>query len=124
MESKNISAGVMKTHQFDDLILYQVGCSCGDKNCNMVLELEVDHGTMFLNLYKNLSISVYWDDKNFFQRFWRRIKYAAMIFFTGYIKLEESHVFQGEDQINNFIAALQEGKDLLTNGRESGEKIS
>lgn len=116
MEEK-ISTGVMKTAQFSNAVYYQVGCSCQDKDCNMTLELEVHDGIMFLNLYKDLAVSVYWQDDGFFKKLWRRIKYAARIFFTGYIKLEESHVLQGEDQINNFIAALQEGKELLKNGQ-------
>ena len=97
-----ISKGVMKEGEFKDSVFYQVGCSCGSKDCNMICELEYNEGALFLNLYKDVSLSVYWDDTNFFKRFWRRIKYATRMLFVGYVTLEESHIL-----FSAFISSLE-----------------
>jgi len=109
MATKN----VMEQWDFGKSIFYQVGCGCGNKECNMVVELEYDEGTMYLNFYKDVAFSVYWNDTNIFTRTWRRIKYALRILFTGHIELEETHVFHDPEHIDAFIEALLEGKERL-----------
>ena len=111
MATKN----VMEQWDFGKSIFYQVGCGCGNKDCNMEVELEYDEGTMYLNFYKDVAISVYWDDHRFLSKLWRRIKYALRILFVGYIKMQETHVFNDPEHIDAFIDALKEGKERLIN---------
>ena len=111
-----ISNKVMKTGEFDDAIYYRLPCSSGSKNHDVTLEFEYDKDIsemIFLNMYANLEWSSYWGDTNFFQRIWRRIKTAVKILFTGYIQFEESFIIRGEDHIDAFIEALNEGKYLM-----------
>ena len=45
--------------------------------------------------------------------FWCRLKAATRILFTGYIKMESDFLINDGEQIDNFILALQEGRDIL-----------
>ena len=108
----------MKTEEFDDAIYYRLPCSCGSNDHDVTLEFEHDKkfpGMLFLNLHKDLAWSSYWGDTNFFQRIWRRIKTSLRLLFIGYIEVEESFIIQGEDHIDAFIEALNEGKQLMKN---------
>jgi hypothetical protein len=111
-----ISNKVMKTEEFDDAIYYRLPCSCGSKDHDITLEFEHDEEIpemVFLNVYMNLVWSSYWGDTNFFQIIWRKIKTALRIIFVGHIELEESFILKGEDHIDAFIEALNEGKRLM-----------
>jgi len=108
-----VSKNVMEIFDFTDCIFYQVGCGCGNKDCNMTLELENCDSNMYLNMSKDLAFSVYWGEGNIFTRLWKRIKYASKLMFIGYIKVEESHVFNNSEQIEAFIEALNEGREKL-----------
>jgi hypothetical protein len=110
-----ISRGVMKTHDLKDTTFYEVGCDCGSSDCNMTIELEYcpEFNIIFMNFYKKVSLSIYWNDSTFVKRIWRRIKYSIQILFKGYIELTETHVFQDIEHIDAFIEAMQEGKEKL-----------
>jgi len=113
-----ITKGVMKQHDFKDSVFYQVACECGNPECNMTLELEIDEDSptfIFMSFHKKVAISAYWGNPNIFQRAWLRIKYALLILLKGHLEMEESHVFQDIEHIDNFIAAIQEGKEKLKN---------
>ena len=64
-----------------------------------------------LNFYKDLYWSSHWGDEIFFKRRWKRIKGAFRILFIGYIEVEECFILQGDEHINSFIKALEEGRD-------------
>ena len=120
-----ISNKVMKTEEFDDSIYYRLPCSCGSDDHDVTLEFEHDKkfpGMLFLNMYKDLSWSSYWGDVNIFQIIWRRIKISLRILFVGYIEVQESFIFKGEDHIDAFIEALHEGKLLMRNKTKGKNK--
>ena len=107
---------IMKTHEFDDSILYRASCDCGSPECDLTLELEKDKDfdMIFLNIYKKLIWSAYWKDNDkWYKNLWLRLKYAIKILFTGYIEVEESFVLQGTEQIESFTNALNEGIEKL-----------
>lgn len=107
---------VMKTNEFNDSVYYRIACSCGSGDDDLTIEFERDPkipDMIFLNFYKDLAWSSHWGDSNFFNRIWRRIKTSLKILFTGYIEVEESFVLQGEEHINSFIKALEEGKKFV-----------
>ena len=111
-----ISNKVMKTAEYDDSVYYRLPCSCGSDDHDITLEFEHDKkfpGMLFLNMYKDLAWSSYWGDRNIFERIWKKLKVAFRILFVGYIEVEESFIFQGEDQIDSFIEALTEGKESM-----------
>lgn len=113
-----ISKNVMKTDEFDDSIYYRAACSCGSNKHDVTIEFEIDKGVpsmLFLNFYKNIAWCPSWSNLNLFQRIGSRIACSLKMLFTGYIELEESFIIQGEDDINAFIEALEEGKKYLKN---------
>jgi hypothetical protein len=107
---------VMKTNEFEDAVYYRVACSCGSDDHDLTIEFERDPelpDMLFLNFYKDLAWSSYWGDSNFFNRIWKRFKASLRIFFVGYIEVEESFIIQGEEHIDSFIKALEEGKQFI-----------
>lgn len=122
-----VSFRVMKVHEFSDSIYYQIACDCGADTCNTTLEFEIDKNIpelLFINIYKDLVWASQWnvDYTKWTWRFvdyWKRIKCALRVLFTGYIKVEESFIIRGGDHIDNFINALKEGKEKLENMRKS-----
>jgi len=107
---------VMKTSEFNDAVFYRAACSCGSDDHDLAIEFERDPkipDMIFLNFYKDLAWSSYWGDTNFFSRMWRRLKTSLRILFMGYIEVEESFILQGEEHIDSFIKALEEGKQFI-----------
>ena len=129
METKNNIAVNMK---FDDSIYFKAMCDCGENSHIHTLELSKDGDDNFkeisLALYANVSYD-YWNEKfdsmepwynQIYMKifdYWRRIKKAIVLIFTGYIKAEEYFMFQSEEQIRDYINALEEGIVYL-NGKE------
>jgi len=111
-----ISKNVMKLNNFDDSIYYKADCSCGDSDHEILIEFEKDKecpDMIFLNFYKNIAWCSHWGSDNIFYNFWKRVKCAIKVLFTGYVELEESFIIQGEDSINDIIKALEEGKEYI-----------
>lgn len=116
---EEVSFRAMKIHEFNDAVYYQVACDCGSEKCNTCLEFEYDNESdmIFLNIYKDLAWASQWHIKPTwywkFVDYWKRIKCALRILFTGYIKVEESFVIRGGDHMDSFIHALKEGKEKI-----------
>ena len=127
---------------FKDGPMYRVECSCGSEEHAVKLDFEIDKkfGVMSLTFYKDISFSHYyiyrdvlWFDKIFEQKHigaallyyikntiiyfgrvcWCRLKAATRLMFTGYLKLESDFLIERGNHLDNFILALQEGRDLL-----------
>ena len=114
----DVSYKVMKTEEFPGLIFYRASCSCGNVDCDMTLEFERDKETcddmVFLNLYKSLRWCSSWvSPDTWWNRVKRRIFGTFELLLTGSIKMEESFIFQGENHILEFIAALNEGLEKI-----------
>ena len=104
----------MKTEEFKDAVYYRVACSCGSDEHDVTLELEKDSvfEDLTLTFYKKIYYTSHWKP-NFFSRLWIRIKGVIKLLFTGYIELESDFILQGEEHIDSFIKALEEGKHLI-----------
>jgi hypothetical protein len=112
-----ISKNIMKTDEFEDSIFYRAACSCGSNEHDITIEFEIDEETpsmLFLNFYKNIVWCPSWVNLNLIQRIGSRIACSLKMLFTGYIELHESFIIEGEDDINDFIEALEEGKTYIT----------
>ena len=115
-----ISNKVMKTEEFEDSIYYRIACSCGSDDHDMTIEFEHDKkfpSMLFVNMYKKLAWSSYWGmDNTWYKNIWKRITGAAKMLFKGYIEVEESFILKGEDHVDSFIKALEEGKVYIKSG--------
>ena len=109
---------VMKIHEFDKSVFYRVACDCTDPEHDMTIELEVDEDILGLHIYSNLETSIYWGYNNWFTRQYKKIKYCFRLIFLGYIEVEQEFLFMEEEHINDFIKALQEGRDTMLDKKE------
>jgi len=128
--------------KYNDMIMYRAECSCGDNEHDVTIEIEVDKkfGSISLNFYKDISFSHYYiyrdvlwsdkilKDKNIFSAIlyilenslvyygkvlWCRLKNSSRLMFTGYLKMESDFMIDSDEHIDNFILALQEGRDMV-----------
>lgn len=114
-----ISNNVMKQCEFNDLVLYRVGCACTSPYCDMTLALELleDVGTIELTIDSNLSWRDFHNVNNWtwYRLLWNRIKTAIKIIFKGKIEMSSGLVIQEVEHLQSFINALEEGIKHLEN---------
>lgn len=119
MESK-FKRGVSLIHNFDDKSLwYSVQCDCGDKECGSIIEIEVDDefDLIQLHFYQDMFFDSWRYDGSILgniKGFLYRVKKSLILLFTGRLKMYNDFVLVDKDHINNFIEALQEGRDIVT----------
>ena len=122
---EKISNKIAKITDFGTFIQYRATCGCGSSDCGLTLELEYDPEINYvtLNIYQDLLYCSWFgvtplDKFYWFKDMWNRIKGALRLLLTGRIRLEESFLFKEEGQINDFIAAIQEGREKIKDAVE------
>jgi hypothetical protein len=103
-----VSKRICELNDFGDSIFYKLICECGGDDCDTDLELSKDEefGFITLNFYSKLS--------RYCDSFLDRFKCALKILFTGNLTLY-GNTLMSEDQIDDFIMALQEAKEKVVN---------
>lgn len=122
--------GVSLIHKFDKSLFYSVNCDCGDNECGSIVEIECDnnYGLLQLHFYKDVQFDDWrYPSYEFFKfdwlrRFFYRWKKAIILAFTGKIILHGDFVILDLEHINNFIEALQEGRDYCIACRQDQDK--
>jgi hypothetical protein len=105
---------------YKDSIFYKIDCDCADSNCETIIELEIDTKLkiLSLNFYKTINLYSFTNYENWIVRIseniFNRFKYAFKILFTGKISMSSDFILRDLEHINNFIEAIQEGKEYLT----------
>jgi hypothetical protein len=98
----------MLIDEWGDSVFYQVACSCGSPDCNLLLELE--HDPKFA---EHLDLTIYrdliWSSHFRKNCLWARIKGALTLLFKGRLEVAESFGLRGEEHIRSFIDALEDG---------------
>jgi len=119
---------IAKVMEFDDAVYYRAMCACGSDDCGLTLELEYDHGLddIVLTIYTKLTYCSWYgispvDKFYWFKDMWQRIKGAFKLLSTGQIRLEESFLFNEAKQIDDFITAIQEGKEKMQNAAKKSD---
>jgi len=107
--------GVMKLYESKNSKTYRIMCDCIGKDCDMYMEFEIDNdtGMIFLSFGKTLVWSSYYGETTWYERTWTRIKKSALILFRGYIEVEESHIIQSIEHMENFRKVMDEGLEFL-----------
>ncbi len=108
----------MKEYEFPDLVVYRVGCDCGNQDHDISLRIEKDADSPSISLWIEGTLSIadwwYWEEKHHsFKRAWKRIKLAAQILFTGYAEVHRDMTMMDEEHIETFIEALQKGLEHI-----------
>ena len=120
--------GVNLLHQFDKCLYYNIECDCGNKSCGttMTVECDTEFGLIELHFYKDVQFDhwVYSEPGiiNYFKRLAYRWKKIIKLIFTGTISLESDFVLIDIDHINNFIEAMQEGRDYCIAAKKEEEE--
>jgi len=108
------SKRIMKMSEGDSYVFYRLSCSCGDSEDDIDLELSHDD-----DIFEMVNIDMYGDFKwcycndPFHVRMWKRITGSLRLLFTGHVEMHHGLIIQGEDHINDFIVALEEGLDKI-----------
>jgi len=113
---KEISYRVLKVGEFNGdnpTVYYKVLCSCSEDRHTLTLELEHDCDSVNLSIEQELTWSSVWGDYSWYQRIWNRITGAIKLLFVGYIDVQGDCIIQGEEHIQSFIDALEEGKGFI-----------
>jgi len=104
------SKGICETLEFKDSIHYRLTCICGGSDCDTDLEVSRDEsGLISLSFYSNLT--------RYCNSIFKRFKYACRILFTGSLEVYGC-TLMNEKQIDDFIDALHEAKERLSDGLE------
>lgn len=110
-----ISYRVMKTHEFNDSIFYRIACDCTESEHDVRLELEIDDdklGILTMRLMANFAWASYYAN-TWYGRFWERVIASIKMLLTGKIEVCHEILFLQEDHINEFISAMEEGKQKM-----------
>ncbi len=108
-----IEKNVMKTSEYEKSITFRAGCECGSNDHDATIDFEKDKEIpemYFINFYKKIEWSCYWGNRNWYERQWKKVKAILTIIFKGYIEMEDSFIFRGDESVDSFIKALEEGK--------------
>ena len=122
LESK-INLRTMKLDEIGDSVYYRIACQCGNQDCDLTLEMEYDKDFDAINvrMYKKLHASTHWGEGwtyfDFIRVLWNKIKMSSIVITKGYIEVVEETMIQGEEHIDSFIEALQQGKKFIV-GKE------
>lgn len=122
---KKINYKVMRTGEFlggdEPTVFYKLDCTCSSDDHILTFILEHDESMVSVCMNQQLSWSSYYGFNNIFGRTWRKIKAIIRLIFLDYIEVEGEVILQGEEHIQNFIDALEEGKEQVKKSREKYE---
>ena len=115
-------------------IMFRAECDCGHQDHDMTIDIEIDKNDIVsINFYKKMAVNAYyWYDPNdlFFDRIigkvksvWKRIKVCTEILFTGFTKMESEFTFLEKEHIEDFIKALEYGKEKIGKWQEDQKTL-
>ena len=114
-----VGNNIMECNNMGDLIFYKAQCSCMDDHDihTLVLEHDKDINDIVMTLQAKVNYHEGWCHKVgiFTNLLWklqtynRRIKNVVKLLFTGYIEEEATFIFNSEEQLKDYLSALQDG---------------
>lgn len=123
MEKRTISDGVYKLREYKNSIFLGASCDCIDSRHSqmMIMEYDDEIGKATLTIYMPIYASVWeryadsWYEKvlNFFRNWRKRLSMCYDIIFKGYLEHEGDFIFKGEDQIKDYISALEQALEKI-----------
>lgn len=119
----SISNRITLLNKHIDVIVYLAKCACSSDNHDLMIFLEKDEDELKLEFYIDVIVNKYfglWGEKNIFLRLknsiyvmFKRIKISLRVLFKGRIELNQEFLLDNTKQVNDFIKALEEGKEYL-----------
>ena len=116
---------VCKLSEDSNSIAYTVRCDCGSKEhaCDIYFEASKEWGYS-VSFFYDVNYQAYSYNQNIFCEFWKRITGALRLLFVGYIELQGDLVIEQPEHFDNFIEALEEGREFMNATGEQYESIS
>jgi hypothetical protein len=125
---------ISKISEGDKHIFYKAECACSLPNHSHIIEISdsmSDLGILEMTFYSTQVDKDWWKIpdkdhphalKNMWWAFKRRIVCAFNILFKGYYETEVDFMLQGEEQIRDYINALEEGLAKIKNEKQKTPK--
>jgi hypothetical protein len=120
-----ITYRVMKMQEFagnNPIVFYKLDCSCGDDSHILTFTLDYEMNYISLTMYQNIVWSSYYGSHSIFYRIKERIVNAFKVLFFGYLEGQATLSLNGEEHIQSFINALEEGKGYVKKFEEDFQK--
>lgn len=129
------SMRIEKTSEGKNYIFFRASCSCGNDRDSHVIEISnelANIGVIEMSFYSTQWDCIYFNNpgsdeeilRNFWWRLKRRIVNSFKLLFFGYYETEVNFMFNGEEQIQDYINALQDGLDKVKKfGEERSKNI-
>jgi hypothetical protein len=119
--------GICKVAEYDTSVFYNVQCSCMSDKHAQTITLDIDDDVIMLSIYSTIWTHYNnrwcdtWQEKleHFYNSQTLKWKQVFKLIFTGQVEAENEFLFQGEEQIRDYIAALEEGLEKLNSIKES-----
>ena len=126
---KGISTGICTVAEYDNSVFYKAQCSCMSEKHEQTLLLayEEDIDQIQLTIYSTIWTNyVHTYDDNWWERLctsWKsqvnKWKKVWTLITTGQIEGENDFLFSSEEQVGDYIRALQLGVIKMTESREA-----
>lgn len=120
---------IMKIAEYKPIsVIYKCSCSCLDNNHDLWIDVEQDREFQSIELSFTINVGYYSEQPDYSKLFikriptniknlWYRLKKSIELLFTGYLESENTFMITDEEQMNDLINALNEGKQLLKKWR-------
>lgn len=116
-----LSRGICKVAEYDSSVFYNAQCSCMHDKHAQTITLDIDDDVIMLSIYStiwthyNTSWCNTWQEKleQWYNSQKLKWKQVFKLIFTGQVEAENEFMFYGEEQIRDYIAALEQGLEKL-----------
>ena len=110
----------------DKTKVFRTSCQCaGEDPLTFHVSTDAEYPEVYLEMWcKCYSNYTVWQDPWYtrpFRTFWRRLKAATKLMFSGYVEIEGAFIFRGEEHIDEFCETVQAHKEKM---KERVEEIN
>lgn len=95
----------------DSSIMFRIACDCRSPECDVWAEFECADFLPTLTFYKTVGFYAY--RFGFLETWKNKLSAIYKILFKGCLETEGNIYFSGEEHIQSFINALEEGKEFV-----------
>jgi len=120
---------IAKTYEFDDEYEQQLWYKCLDSKCpcdecshEISLTYIKNSNIIEFEMFKKFYYEEYYSRYNWFERKWIRLKDGLKIIFGGFINLTSEFTFEGEEQINDYLEAIEGGLKIIREKKENANR--
>ena len=103
---------ISQVRAYNDSTWFRATCGCMDSQHDRTIVVENDDGIISCTIYAEFK---YYDwehgHSNIFKKAWSRIKAAARVLFTGYMKFDGEFMFHDEGAARDYANSILDAID-------------